>query len=190
VALHDERRATGPEERCLVRRPRAVRRRDRMAEDHEGVRRLLGREERAHPPAEGPADQRDGRARAGDELVARGAQLPFLGRIAGARPLRRERDARRGDAVGLEALRQPFEERLLRGAAVAGGQDRGRHVFAGALVFAGAAPVPPRVFFAGAAPFPPRAVFAGAALFRPPAVGPAFFAGGPAFPSLAPAPLS
>src|SRR5437879_3909202 len=82
VALHDERRAAGPEERGLVRRPGAIRRRDRMAEDHEGVGPLLGREERAHPPTEGPADQRDGRAGARDELVARGSELPLLGRVA------------------------------------------------------------------------------------------------------------
>ena len=147
VTLDDERRTARPEERGLVRRPRAVRRRDRMAEDHEGVGRLLEREERAHPSAEGTTDQGDGRTRACDQLVARGSELLLLGRVAAARPLRRERDARRGDAVRLEPLREPQKEWLLRGAAVAGRQDSRRHLF-----FAGAPPLPPRdvvVFFAG-----------------------------------------
>src|SRR5688572_21334791 len=100
-----------------------------MAEDRQRVRRLLEREERADPPAEGAPDKRDRGRTLRDEPVARGAHVVDLGRVLPARTpsARRESDRGRADPLLLERPRERAQDRLLGGAAVPGREhSRGR----------------------------------------------------------------
>jgi len=96
-----------------------------MADDHERVGWLLRGEERAHPPAEGAADERERPRVRRPERVARGAQRGDLLAVGGARSRPRgQRDGASGDGDGLEPLRDRDEDGLALGAAVAGDQQR------------------------------------------------------------------
>src|SRR2546430_5938253 len=86
VALDDERWAGGRGKSRLIPRTRPLRRRDRMAKDDKGVRRLaLGKERRDTPAERAPHDS-DALVPVPSERVACRAEVLDLGQVVRARP--------------------------------------------------------------------------------------------------------
>src|SRR3989454_10556383 len=122
LALHHERGAGDGLEGGLVVGSRPARRRDRMTEDGERVRRLGPREERAHPSAERTADERDPLRSLLAQPLACAAQVRELALVCVARPraARREGDRTCRDAVLRQASGKSAEDGLPVVAAVPG----------------------------------------------------------------------
>src|SRR5882672_10379174 len=85
-ALHDERRARRRCEGRLVAWTRALRWRDRMAEDDERIRPLALGEKGRDAPTKRAADESDALVSRRSELIAGGSEVLHLGRVLVAGP--------------------------------------------------------------------------------------------------------
>ncbi len=124
VALHDQRRAGDGGQRRLVVRPRPLRRGDRMAQQHQGSRRLDRRQAGAHASTERAANQRHARGSLVEQSVADESQVVELwGEIASRPPARkRHRLGLNTDSGQLRGHRS--DDGLRRGPAVSRREHR------------------------------------------------------------------